>query len=183
MEIGDEGGKRTDFIHPSEALPLLKEAGSVKSRNDPGLVDRIKQTRSLAYKVADKFVCKAPIVVGGLPVLDVLHDSGAAINCISVPMIWALYGRDALIRERVQETYWLPEGEERYLTACGGSRVAIKGFVNLPIGRFDGNFTDVMFAIYEDPTFQMILGTPALRQLGFTLGSRMIKVNLRNNFV
>jgi len=130
--------------------------------------DRLAKLKRMAGEAIDSFVCTGALRIGNHLVLDVLHDSGAQLNAMSLRAYWSLVGRDAVIRYCSNSLDFTPWDKKECLTPAGGGNVRIFFNALVPVTAGDEE-VELVFAIYEDAYNVIMMGTPGMRRLGFTL--------------
>jgi hypothetical protein len=159
-------------VAENEALRQLE--GRPISSN---LADSHRRTCAAAGNASDGYRTETPISICGLLVAGVLLDSGAQFNLISIGGLFSLAhlhkgaGFMAALRSALWNTADRP-GQEVY--GVGGAKIPLLGYVNLTITA-GGKDIEVPFAITPEGNDLIIIGTPGLRALDFTLHSPLFK--------
>jgi hypothetical protein len=143
----------------------------------PAFAERHKRTCAAVEGVGDGFRTETPLVIFGLLVTGVLLDSGAQFNLITIGSLFSLAhlhkgaGFMAALRSALWNTADRP-GHSVY--GIGGLKMPLLGYVNLSITA-GGKEIEVPFAITKEGSDMIIVGTPGLRALNFTLKSPFFK--------
>jgi len=129
---------------------------------------RAKRLREMAGEAIDNFVCTGALTIGSQFILDVLHDTGAQINAMSLKAFWSLIGRDPEIQKCCNSLDFTPNFKHEVFTSAGGVHVPIFCNALLPVRAGDRDL-EMVFAIHDDTSCIIMLGTPGMRRLGFQL--------------
>ena len=129
---------------------------------------RAKRLRQMAGEAIDDFVCTGALTIGNQFILDVLHDTGAQINAMSLKAFWSLVGRDPEIQKCCNSLDFTPKFKHEVFTSAGGVHVPIFCNALLPVRAGDRDL-EMVFAIHDDTSCIIMLGTPGMRRLGFQL--------------
>jgi hypothetical protein len=110
--------------------------------------------------------------VGGLKIYNILLDSGAQSNVISMGTLTQLAGLEKgdAFRMALKTCKWTPPTANHIVAGLGGNTMAVQGTVLLPI-VIKGEVYKLAFTLIYQPTQTMIIGTSGLRALKFKLTS------------
>lgn len=151
-------------------MKILRMLYEQALQSNPVSREEIEKTKNLRREVTDRHMAVMPTRVGDIIVKDALMDTGATLTAITLKLLWALMGRCPKIKKGLERAYWLDDSDRSGdIIAAGGERVRVYGYINLPMSIGDSDTIDVPAAVYEDESCALILGTPALRKLGFAL--------------
>ena len=132
-----------------------------------------RQVNSLTLRQArDEKACTMALNVAGVVVIDVLLDSGAQPNIVSIATLFRLGClktgggiRDAM-RGMVKDL-----ALTSHILGIGGAKIRIIGQIRLPIIISSTKTIDLKFLVTCELKDVILIGTPGLRDLGFTLKS------------
>ena len=141
---------------------------NIAVKNSPEHAARQERLKRMHGEAVDSFVCTGALTIGDHYVLDVLHDTGAQINAMSLRALWNLIGRDSRIRWCCNSLDFTPRFRKEVFTPAGGGGVRIWCNALLPVRASDREL-EMVFAIFDDLTNVIMVGTPGMRRLGFTL--------------
>jgi len=119
------------------------------------------------HRANDPYQAICPLRIGNTIISDVLLDTGAQVNLISMRTL--VYGAtvdynwsNALLTGAWHEN-WTIGGISSAMT------VNVLGIVMLPVMSMNAEQKLIMFAVYNDDCRKIILGTEGLKELDFTL--------------
>ena len=104
-------------------------------------------------------------------------DSGAQLNLISIGTLFTLarLHRGGQFKAALKGALWNARpGPDKAVTGIGGIRLLVLGYVSLTI-KAGGKQIELPFAITREGEDRIIIGTPGLRALGFTMRSPLFK--------
>ena len=110
--------------------------------------------------------------IGGLRIHNVLLDSGAQSNVISMGSITrlAVLPKGGAFRTALATCKWTPPTTNHVVSGLGGHSMAVQGTVMLPI-EVKGITYKLTFTLIHQPLMILIIGTAGLRTLKFKLSS------------
>lgn len=166
----DQDLRQWSAVTNDKKMVILRKLFEEANMTNPQSRMEIEKVQKARLDVTDRHMAVLPTRVGDIIVKDALMDTGATLTAITLKLLWALMGRCSKIKRRLECAYWLDEDDRSGdIIAAGGERVRVYGYVMLPMSIGNVEEIDIPAAVYEDDACALILGTPALRKLGFVL--------------
>ncbi|MCA9368512.1 hypothetical protein KC887_09770, partial [Candidatus Kaiserbacteria bacterium] len=144
---------------------------------EPEYTDSFERTRKAAPNVAAGYSVETSLIIFGLMVRGVLLDTGAQLCLISIGSLFSLahLHKGTGFYKALRSALWnTPEVGRRTISGIGGATLRILGYVNLVITAGNKDI-EIPFAITKEGNDRMIIGSPGLRALGFSLRSPLYK--------
>jgi hypothetical protein len=161
-------------INPETMVELVSKCYIDSKRNKRSEEEQVwhEECLRLAPTGRDSFKCLTSMTVGGLRIHNILLDSSAQSNVISMGTMTRLAGleKGAAFRTALKTCKWTPPTSSHVVAGLGGNTMAVQGSVLLPI-EIKGQIYKMAFTLIYQPTQTMIMGTAGLRTLQFKLTS------------
>jgi hypothetical protein len=126
---------------------------------------RIERNREVKGLCVDNMQFRFALIILDVYIEDVLFDTGSMYNAISLRALYALAGRFDSFMRAMSEADWNPK--TKTVGVVGGGETPILGTVEMEVQTSTGRSIPIVWVIYDDVDFIIILGTPGMRSLGF----------------
>lgn len=126
------------------------------------LIQRNKQVRNLCV---DTMQFRFALIILDVYIEDVLFDTGSMYNAMSSKAFYDLSGRFKSFTRAYSAANWDPQ--MKHVNVVGGGRIPVIATVELEVQTSTGKTVPIVWAIYDDVDYIVILGTDGMRRLGF----------------
>jgi len=153
---------------PTNFVELLRLHQVRHMMNDKRVFELQKFAEAHTHRASSTEQATCPIRIGNIVMCDVLMDTGAQVNLITMQTL--VYGAmiDANWSNAILCGVWnLPPWNISGIASA--MEVRVLGTVMLPVMSLNGEQKLVMFAVYNDKCRKIIMGTEALKELNFRL--------------
>jgi hypothetical protein len=171
--INPPSGLKHDLTHRDmQQIITSCYKASLEQERSPKNQKLYEECTQLAPMGRDKFKCEIDMTIGGLRIHNVLLDSGAQSNVISMGSITRLAAlpKGGAFRTALATCKWTPPTTNHVVSGLGGHSMAVQGTVMLPI-EVKGITYKLTFTLIHQPLMILIIGTAGLRMLKFKLSS------------
>jgi hypothetical protein len=165
--------KPIDYFTLQPALNALDEKW--KAVTEKKHLEKRKLNAMTFTNARDINTCTVTLNIAGIQVMDILLDTGAQPNVITLATLIRLGSltTGGGIREAMKGMIRdLPTGT--HIKGIGASKMNVVGKIELPVILSKTKTVHVPFLVTLDWRDSIMIGTPGLRQLGFTLTSSLI---------
>ena len=157
-----------DFI--KECDDIVEWAKSMRDYQDSNTWpeetrNRILRNRQVREECVDSIQFRFALIILDVYIEDVLFDTGSMYNAISARAFWALAGRFDSFMKAFSEANWDPR--MKTVGVVGGGSMPVLATVEMDVQTSTGNIIPLVWAIYDDVDFIIIVGTVGMRALKF----------------
>jgi hypothetical protein len=148
---------------------------SHRQETDPKYLDQRRCNAMHFTRGADDTECTVTLNIAGIQVMNILLDTGAQPNLISIGALLRLgsLSTGAGIREAMKGMVRDLSGSSR-ITGITGHATTIIGRIQLPVILSKTKTIQIPFMVTMELKDSMVLGTPGLRALSFRLTSNLM---------
>ena len=126
---------------------------------------RITRNREVRDQCVDTIQFRFALIILDVYIEDVLYDTGSMYNAISRKAFCALAGRFDSFMKAFSEANWDPH--MKTVSVVGGDSIPVLATVELETQTSTGKIVPIVWAIYDDVDYIIIIGTSGMRALNF----------------
>ena len=127
--------------------------------------EKIARNREVRNMCVDTMQFRFALIILDVYIEDVLYDTGSMYNAISLKAFYDLAGRFESFTQAFSEAHWDPQ--MKHVSVVGGGKIPVLATVELEVQTSTGKSIPIVWAIYDDVDYIIIVGTQGMRALGF----------------